>query len=125
MNDEITSGIDELGVLLMGHDANAWWYGSQLGIDETREIMGMGQNPTTLQVAAALIGGIVWMIKNPDKGYLEPDDLPYNQILQVAIPYLGPMVSVQTDWNPLIGRSPLFLEHMDGDPWQFKNFLVN
>lgn len=30
MMEEITSGIDELGVLLMGHKKGAFWYGSQL-----------------------------------------------------------------------------------------------
>ena len=36
MNEEITDGIDELGVLLYGHPNNAYWYGSQLSIEETR-----------------------------------------------------------------------------------------
>jgi homospermidine synthase len=30
MVDEVTSGIDELGVLLMGHKKKGYWYGSQL-----------------------------------------------------------------------------------------------
>ena len=34
--DEIVDGIDELGVLLYGHAKNAYWYGSQLSIEETR-----------------------------------------------------------------------------------------
>jgi homospermidine synthase len=34
--NEIVDGIDELGVLLFGHAKNAYWYGSQLSIDETR-----------------------------------------------------------------------------------------
>ena len=34
--DEIVDGLDELGVLLYGHDKNAYWYGSQLSIEETR-----------------------------------------------------------------------------------------
>ena len=33
MMDEITSGMDELGVLLMGHAKNAYWYGSRLSIE--------------------------------------------------------------------------------------------
>src|SRR5207344_2072403 len=36
--DEIIDGIDELGVLLFGHDNNAYWYGSQLSIEETRAL---------------------------------------------------------------------------------------
>jgi homospermidine synthase len=34
--DELVDGIDELGVLLYGHDKNAYWYGSQLSLEETR-----------------------------------------------------------------------------------------
>ena len=34
---EIVDGIDELGVLLYGHGKNAYWYGSQLSIEETRD----------------------------------------------------------------------------------------
>ena len=34
--NEIVDGIDELGVLLYGHGKNAYWYGSQLSIEETR-----------------------------------------------------------------------------------------
>ena len=33
LDEEITEGIDELGVLLYGHGKNAYWYGSRLGID--------------------------------------------------------------------------------------------
>ena len=36
--NEIVDGIDELGVLLYGHANNAYWYGSQLSIEETRRI---------------------------------------------------------------------------------------
>ena len=34
--DDIIKGIDELGVLLAGHKKNAYWYGSQLSIEEAR-----------------------------------------------------------------------------------------
>src|ERR1035437_9089009 len=35
---EIVDGIDELGVLLYGHEKNAYWYGSQLSIEEKRQL---------------------------------------------------------------------------------------
>ena len=128
MSDEITEGIDELGVLLMGHGLNAWWTGSQLGIDETRRLV-PGQNATTLQVAASVIGGLAWMVKNPTKGILVPDELPFKEILDVASPYLGPCPSVQSDWTPLQSRSHLFTkwgtpEVTEADLWQFASFAV-
>ena len=54
MNDEIVDGIDELGVLLFGHANNAYWYGSQLSIEETRKLAPY-QNATGLQVTAAVL----------------------------------------------------------------------
>ncbi len=122
MNNEITSGIDELGVLLLG-PKGGWWYGSQLSIEETRELVD-DQNATTLQVVASLLGAIVWTINNPRMGYNEPEDLPHEEILATAKPYLGPITSVQTDWTPLKNRSPLYSEKAESDVFQFDNFLV-
>src|SRR5262245_19443385 len=57
LTDEIESGRDELGVLLMGHDFNSWWTGSLLDVHESRELV-PGQNATTLQVAASVLGAL-------------------------------------------------------------------
>ena len=128
MTDEITGGIDELGVLLMGHGLTGWWTGSQLDIHEARRCV-PGQNATTLQVAAAVLGGAIFMIGNPCKGILVPDELPYKEILDVAGPYLGPCPSVQTNWTPLDSRSRLFGKWgtppvEEADLWQFASFAV-
>jgi homospermidine synthase len=129
MNDEILHGRDELGVLLMGHDLTSWWTGSQLDIDETRQLV-PGQNATTLQVAASVLGAVFWMIRNPRKGFHVPDDLPHDQVLKVAGKYLGPCPSVQSDWTPLTSRVDLFAKWggtqrpADDDVWQFGSFLA-
>ena len=49
--DDISKGIDELGVLLAGHKKNAYWYGSQLSIEEARALAPYN-NATSLQVTA-------------------------------------------------------------------------
>ena len=54
--NEIVDGIDELGVLLYGHKKNAYWYGSQLSIEETRRLAPY-QNATGLQVTSAVLAG--------------------------------------------------------------------
>jgi homospermidine synthase len=129
MNDEITAGRDELGVLLMGHDLTSWWVGSQLDIDETRVLV-PGQNATTLQVAASVLGALFWMIRHPNKGFNVPDDLPHDQVLAVANPYLGACPSIQSDWTPLAGRVDLFADWGGARPpspddvWQFESFLA-
>ena len=122
--DEIIDGIDELGVLLFGHGKNAYWYGSQLSIEETRRIAPY-QNATGLQVTAAVLAGMVWALENPNAGIVEADEMDYKRCLEVQGPYLGPVVGVYTDWHPLKNRAKLFPEDLDtSDPWQFKNILV-
>jgi homospermidine synthase len=122
--NEIVDGADELGVLLYGHKNNAYWYGSQLSIEETRAIAPY-QNATGLQVTSAMLAGMVWALENPDAGIVEADEMDFRRCLQVQLPYLGPVVGVYTDWTPAAGRGALFPEDMDpSDAWQFKNVLV-
>jgi homospermidine synthase len=129
LNDEILSGRDELGVLLLGHPYKAWWTGSLLSIDEARAIL-PGQSATTLQVAGSIVGAVSWMIEHPNEGVCVPDDLPWDAVLRVASRYLGTLHSGPADWDPVSSRRDLFAnfgdeaDHVDADdPWQFTNFL--
>lgn len=122
--DEILDGIDELGVLLYGHGKNAYWYGSQLSVEETRQLAPY-QNATGLQVTSAVLAGMVWALENPQAGIVETDEMDYRRCLDVQTPYLGPVKGYYTDWTPLSGRPGLFPEDIDTeDPWQFRNVLV-
>jgi len=124
LRDEVTAGVDELGVLLMGNPRGAYWYGSRLSIGQARRLAPYN-NATSLQVAAGVLGGLVWALRNPAAGVVEPDDVDYEAVLEIARPYLGELFGVYSDWTPLAGRSPLFDEDVDADdPWQFKNFRV-
>ncbi|MGH8600469.1 MAG: homospermidine synthase [Burkholderiales bacterium] len=122
--DEITDGIDELGVLLMGHAKGAYWFGSRLTVHEARKLAPFN-NATSLQVAAGVLGGVVYAMENPQAGIIEPDDMPFERILEIARPYLGELVGAYGDWTPLEERGALFPEDVDcDDPWQFRNFRV-
>ena len=123
--DEINpGGIDELGVLLAGHGRNAYWYGSQLSVDEARQLA-PHNSATSLQVCASALAGMIWAIENPGRGLVEPDEMDFRRVLDICRPYLGPVVGEYTDWNPLVDRGRLFAEDLDeGDPWQFKNVRV-
>ncbi|HSK40247.1 MAG TPA: saccharopine dehydrogenase C-terminal domain-containing protein, partial [Arenibaculum sp.] len=124
MMDEIVSGVDELGVLLMGHSRGAYWYGSQLSIEEARRLA-PHNNATSLQVTAAVLAGVIWAIENPARGVVEPDEMDHARILEITRPYLGDMVGAYSDWTPLQERGRLFPEDVDTtDPWQFKNIRV-
>jgi homospermidine synthase len=131
LNDEIISGRDELGVLLMGHPFRSWWTGSLLSIDEARAVV-PNQSATTLQVAGSILGCVTWMIEHPNEGVCVPDDLPWRDVLKVAGPYLGTLYSGASNWDPLTTRNELFAGFADdgdrldhSDPWQFSNFLVS
>ena len=128
MKDEITSGADILGALLMGHPYKSWWTGSNLSIEESRRLV-PHQSATTMQVAISVVAASMWMVQNPRKGVCVPDDLPHDYVLKIADPYLGENLSIPADWTPL----DHYENHFQGynrpkldtdDPWQFANFLV-
>jgi homospermidine synthase len=122
--DEISGGIDELGVLLAGHKKNAYWYGSQLSIGEARQLAPYN-NATSLQVCVSVLAGVIWAMENPNLGIVEPDEMDFRRNLEICLPYLGPVVGEYTEWTPLHERERLFPEDLDkGDPWQFKNVRV-
>jgi homospermidine synthase len=117
-------GIDELGVLLAGHRKNAYWYGSQLGIEEARQLAPYN-SATSLQVTIAALSGVIWAMENPNRGLTEPDEMDWKRCLEICMPYLGPVVGEYTEWTPLTDRERLFPEDIDkSDPWQFKNVRV-
>jgi homospermidine synthase len=128
IKDEIIKGEDKLGVLVTGHDFNSWWTGSILNIDEARRLV-PHQNATTLQVAISVVAAAKWAIKNPMKGFLLPDEVPYEDILKIAKPYLGKFISIPVDWTPLKNHKNTFrsfAKHKIGskDIWQFNSFLI-
>jgi len=125
MMEEIAAGTDELGVLLMGQPKGVYWFGSRLTIAEARRLA-PHNNATSLQVTAAVLAGMIWAIERPREGIVEPEEMDFERVLEIALPYLGDVVGVYGDWTPLQGRERLFAEDLDrDDPWQFKNIRVS
>jgi len=123
--DEIVEGIDELGVLIYGHEKNALWYGSRLSNEETKTLA-PDQNATGLQVTSAVLAGMVWALENPNAGIVETDEMDHARCLEVQVPYLGPVEAHYTDWTPLQDRWQHFPEDIDeADPWLFRNVLAS
>jgi homospermidine synthase len=128
MTDEITSGADILGALVMGHPYNSWWCGTDLSIEESRRLV-PHQNATTMQVAISVVAATMWMLENPERGVCLPDELPHDYVLNISKPYLGKFISIPSDWTPLKHYANFFAGYnrpeLDReDPWQFKNFLI-
>ena len=121
--DEVVSGMDELGVLLIGDDF-AMWHGSQLEIEQARKLI-PGENATSVQVVASMLGAIMWAIENPKLGYIEPEQIPFDYVLKYADPYLGPVPFEMTDWRPNEDKNSLFYREYDAkNPCSFSNFRV-
>lgn len=116
---EIEKGADEMGVLIMGHSCNSWWTGSQLAIESTRKLAPGHNNSTVLQVACSLLAAFLWIVKNPNKGFNIPEDLPYKDILKIAKPYLGTYFSEPVNWTPHMDRLNSNECH-----WQINDFLI-
>ncbi len=128
LSDEIIDGSDILGALIMGHPLQSWWVGSALDIHTARKLV-PGQNATTVQVAISVVSAVCWMIENPKRGVVSPEDLPHEYVLGMAKPWLGKFISKPADWNPLKHYTNAFVGHNNPaidreDPWQFKNFLI-
>jgi len=101
--DDITSGHDELGVLVMGQKDGkdvTYWYGSVLDVHQARSLAPYN-NATSLQVSAGVLAGVVHCIENPKQGIIEAEDVNYSRAIEVAKPYLGKLVGVYSDWTPI------------------------
>jgi len=123
LKDEIVSGMDELGVLLIGDDF-CMWHGSQLDIHGARKLI-EGENATSLQVGGSMLGAIVWMINHPREGYIEPEMLPFEEILAIGDMYWEPLVTVFSDWTPSQDKNSLFYREYDAsNPCKYENFRV-
>lgn len=97
MGPGIKSGYDELGVLFIT-PKGSYWYGSTLDCKEATSLI-EHNSATTLQVTATIVGGLKWMIENSRKGVVEAEDADSEFILDHALPYLGHVRGVSTDWT--------------------------
>lgn len=123
LKNEIVSGIDELGVLLIG-DTFCFWHGSQLSIERARELI-PGESATSVQVAGSMLAAIVWMLKNPHEGYVEPEQIPFQEILSIGDHFWSPLASVLSNWTPNKDVNSLFYKEYDeSNPCKFENFRV-
>jgi homospermidine synthase len=133
---DIVCGSDELGVLLGGLStplapAGAYWFGSQLSA-AAAAAAAPANSATTLQVTSAVLGGLVWALEHPCRGVVEPEEVcDWRRVLDIAAPYVAPLVGRWTEWTPLAGRGAaaprgaLFPEQLDEeDAWQFANVRV-
>ena len=126
--DEIDNGYDAVGCLLLGPKFGSWWIGSILDIHETRQIMGSGYNATTLQVAIHFVSTIIYMIRNPNLGFMFADNLDHEYIMNICMNFMGDYISKSVDWDPLKSNNDFMVfgknKPYEEDRYQFDTFLV-
>lgn len=93
--EEIDSGFDSVGTLLIFKNGDFHWCGTVLDVAETRRLGFIHSGPTTVQVASSIFASMKWINekKHTLEGYTEPEDLDYKFILKNAKPYLGKFYS--------------------------------
>jgi homospermidine synthase len=126
--NDILKGSDTLGIMIGGYDdEHVWWCGTSLNIEDAR-ILAPLQNATTIQVAIGVVAGVCWMIENPERGVVRPEDLDTDFVLKIAKPYLGTFISQEYEWNPAKNYTNQYEERTDNsidenNLWGFQNFL--
>ena len=88
-NDEVRSGFDSVGTLLLFKNGKTHWCGSVVDCEFSRKLGFKHSNPTIVQVAAGVWSATKWLQTHKHSGYSEPEELNFNKILEFAMPYLG------------------------------------
>ena len=99
LRDTLASGFDQLGVLFI-FDGGSYWYGSTLSLEQARKLF-PHNNATSLQVVAGILGALLWMQKNPNKGVVEAESMDFEEVMDAALPFLGDVSGFVTDWQPI------------------------
>ncbi|HXH55573.1 MAG TPA: saccharopine dehydrogenase C-terminal domain-containing protein [Gammaproteobacteria bacterium] len=98
LGDDILEGKDELGILVVRrHTPDIYWFGSRLDIKEARNLI-PHNNATSVQVAIGILSGLVWIIENPQCGLVEPEQVDFKRVLEIAEPYLGEFGGYWAKW---------------------------
>lgn len=112
LKDNITSGIDELGIFLISKKYKSLWLGSNLSIGKARK-MAKYNNATSLQVTSSIIAGMKWAERYSEAGVIESESLDWEFIYEIAEKYWHPIVIQETEWRP-----------RDSDNLSFENFRI-
>jgi homospermidine synthase len=88
LTDELIHGSDNLTLLLIMEDGSKFMVGNNLFVEEARNSV-PHNSATTLQVTSTIVAGIHWMLDNPHKSVVEPEQIDHRRILGVTKRYIG------------------------------------
>jgi len=82
-SDEIISGYDSVGCLFYLRNPNLkiYWFGSVMQNNDIKKIS-PEINGTCMQVAVNILACLDWMIENPNRGMIEPEEVDSDYIIQ-------------------------------------------
>jgi homospermidine synthase len=89
LNDIEAGGFDSIGMLLGFNNGDEFWAGSVLSVEDVKKMGFKLSNPTTVQVAGGMYSVIEWMLKNQNRGYLIPEQIPHVEIFKRSSKYMG------------------------------------
>ena len=91
--DDITSGTEYVGVLLIGESFEPVWVGNRVDLSflYRNKKTTYWQTPTITPVAVSALAAVCWMINNKDEGgiYFPEDIADYRYILKIAEKYIS------------------------------------
>lgn len=132
LTNDIIDGQDILGLTFYLDDGTTYFTGSLLDINEARKILDNKYNEfvnaTNIQVCAGYLSGIITIMKlnyqNKKMGLMCPDDLPYNELINIQLPFIGNFIFIEGD-NQLLKSNNYFNEPLIKlNTWTFDNFLI-
>lgn len=91
-SDEVASGYDSVGALLLFNDKSAYWCGTIIDNEYAKKISPV-INSTTIQVACGVLSGIEWVLTNPNMGVIFPESVDDKFVFKLCKNYLGMMYS--------------------------------
>ncbi|MBR1778321.1 MAG: saccharopine dehydrogenase NADP-binding domain-containing protein [Alphaproteobacteria bacterium] len=86
-SDEISAGGEAVGIVLDGKNFKTRYFGNRLEIPIKED------TPTILQVSASAYAAFRYMLDNPSLGFLFPEELDDEKLLEYARPYLKEYVT--------------------------------
>jgi homospermidine synthase len=134
LTSDITDGNDLLGLTYYLADGTTYFIGSLLNIHEAREIYNNKHNDivnaTNVPVVIGYLSGVIYLMdkiaEGKKVGLLCPDELPYEEIMNYQLPFIGDFVFVEGNYKMITSNN-----HFDdarqiihGD-WTFDKFLIH
>ena len=96
---DIRSGYDSVGALLLFEDGNNYWCGTIVDNEQALEVS-HEINATGIQVACGVLAAARYALEHPHAGILFPEDLDFNDVLDLVTQYLGTVVYERVDYAP-------------------------